>query len=428
MRCIKGLRRFGIEADPATRESLGAQWYTDRANRVERNWHSFVKNQDAGRLPQGWNPEQRNVTIFSSSDDEFVAIGAGWENKIYKDQFTGICEIVQQLGGRHEFDVYLRIHPNLADVHNQTKQNLLELQSPNLTIIPPEAKIDSYALLKSSEKAISFGSSVGIEAVFWGIPSVSLGPCVYQNLGGTYRPNNPKQALELIVDQLSPLSIEGALQYGYWSQTRGTKYQYFQADSLFEGRFKGEVIHANMHAKRPKRAVAQNSQGVPAFDKSIEKSQITSRLVRSRAMRKVTNSVCLTTVILCSILLLGCGGGSASNWPSNPQHDWIKNVNGRGMANVWGVIFDIEKFEGDFSINPKGEFGENHEDTDAENDIFFGNISIHLETTGERFFTLEVNGKQYGNVRRGDRVKVDKDRDVAINNEYREGVRNRPTP
>ena len=118
-------------------------------------------------------------------------------------------------------------------------------------------------------------------------------------------------------------------------------------------------------------------------------------------------------------LLVGCGETTVS-WPSNPDHDWIKEASGRGMANVWGVIFDVDKFEGDLSINPGGELGTGPDDTNATNDLFFGNLNIRLETTGKRHFKLFVNGKRYGNVERGSRVNIDEDKAVKVDDEYRD--------
>ena len=50
------------------RDSIASSWFQDRVDRVEKVWHSFVKNQERGRLPDTWNPDQRNIGIFCSSE------------------------------------------------------------------------------------------------------------------------------------------------------------------------------------------------------------------------------------------------------------------------------------------------------------------------------------------------------------------------
>jgi len=181
--------RWEQAASNPDRERVANSWFHDRLNRVEKVWHSFVKDQQAGRLPDDFDASGKNISIFCSSDDEFVAIGKAWQNDLYPNQVTAIDWIARDVHRRQpETQIYLRVHPNLKDVENQRLSDMLSLDHPNLTIIKPEAPIDTYALIRASDTVASFGSSVGSEAVFWGKPSVLLGPCFYQNLGGETKP------------------------------------------------------------------------------------------------------------------------------------------------------------------------------------------------------------------------------------------------
>ncbi len=236
-------------ASSPDRESMAATWFQDRVARVERNWHSFVKRQEPNRLPASWNPEKRNLVIFNSSEDEFVAIGDYWKNELYPDQTDAIRRIAVSLADHKEIHLTLRMHPNLIGLTNRRTQAMRELDLPNLTVIPPESDVDSYALVKASNGVVSFGSSVGIEAVYWKRPSVLLGPSLYQHLGGTYQPKSHEETVQMLCSELRELSPEGALMYGYWLQTFGHRYQYFQATGLFEGQFKGHTLYARPPTK-----------------------------------------------------------------------------------------------------------------------------------------------------------------------------------
>lgn len=227
------------------RENIAAQWFQDRVNRVEKVWHSFVKHQESGRLPQGWDSQKKNISIFCSSDDEFVAIGDAWRNRMYCNQVTAISRIAADMQiAQPDTRLYLRVHPNLTQVDNQRKRDMLALEHPNLTIIPPDAEIDSYELLRSCDTIVSFGSTIGCESVFWGKPSVLLGPSFYQNLGGIYRPRSHAEAIDLLTQTLSPQSKSGAMKYGFWLQTRGHRHQYFESTGLFDGQFKNQTLYA----------------------------------------------------------------------------------------------------------------------------------------------------------------------------------------
>ncbi|QEG23501.1 capsular polysaccharide export protein, LipB/KpsS family [Mariniblastus fucicola] len=249
------IRQLWDRADSDKRGAVGASWFEDRISKVERSWKSFTKEQQAGLLPENLEPAARNISIFCSSDDEFVAIGDAWKNELYPNQVEAIAAIAESmLQSAPETRLFLRVHPNLKDVDNARKRSMMALDYSNLTVIAPEASIDTYALLKASDQTVTFGSSVGMEAVFWDRPSVLLGPCLYQNLGGPIRSHSHQQTIELLCSDLQPASDKtGALMYGNWFQSRGIRYQYFEAKDLFEGTFKGQVVHDREAARAESR-------------------------------------------------------------------------------------------------------------------------------------------------------------------------------
>lgn len=235
------------DADEQQRIEDGRQWYLDRVNRVESGWKSFVKSQDRGSLPEGFDSTRKNVAIFCSSDDEFVAIGDCWRNSLYPNQVTAIRDIAKSmLDADPETHLYLRVHPNLAAVDNQRKREMMALTSPNLTVIAADDPVDTYELMQRCDITASFGSSVGIEAVYWGRPSVLLGPCLYQHLDGPVRSQSHAQTISLLRQSL-PLEVSdstGALKYGHWFQTRGQRYRHYSADTLYDGTFSGKAVFA----------------------------------------------------------------------------------------------------------------------------------------------------------------------------------------
>lgn len=225
------------------KKEIARQWFEERRKGKDQSWHSFTKSQMDGALPEGFDPSKRNIAIFNSSEDEFESI-VGYQNPIYKNQIDAIHAIINA-DIDDNIRLYLRIHPNLKDLDNSQTQELKELSEKkvlNLIVIPADAEIDSYKMMDRCEKVITFGSTMGIESVFWKKSSILVGHALYENLGGVYIPKNHDEVVELINSHLNPTSIVGALKYGYWQAIRGHLYMYYHPESVMEGKFLGKSL------------------------------------------------------------------------------------------------------------------------------------------------------------------------------------------
>ena len=69
------IREHWDVADRSEREIVGASFFIDSAQGVSHFWHSYVTSQKPDELPEGWDSTQNNVVVYTSSDDEFAAIG-----------------------------------------------------------------------------------------------------------------------------------------------------------------------------------------------------------------------------------------------------------------------------------------------------------------------------------------------------------------
>ena len=128
---------------------------------------------------------------------------------------------------------------------------MLEISGDNFTLIPSDSKISTYALIDNCEKVLTFGSTAGIEATFWGKPSIMAGASMYLHLDAVYRPKTHEELLQMLTAQLKPKSKEDAIKYGYYFNTFGEKFKYFEATDFFEGTFKGEKVVASKRYSIP---------------------------------------------------------------------------------------------------------------------------------------------------------------------------------
>jgi hypothetical protein len=174
--------------------------------------------------------EKEVISFFNSSIDEFAAV-PGWEDylHIFNDEVEAIETICNHYKNDQSKIFILRIHPNLKYLNNTQNRELEKLkQLKNLIIIAPESPIRSYSLLDKSDKIITFGSTIGIEACYYGKPVISLGLSFYEHLDVAYVPKNKEELFSYIeCKNLIPKPKENTIIYGYYAKTFGKPFTNF---------------------------------------------------------------------------------------------------------------------------------------------------------------------------------------------------------
>jgi hypothetical protein len=210
----------------------------------------YAGRQQGGTLPDGFDPAKRNVAVFNSTIDEYAAT-EDWRNRIYEpDETAGVRRILEAFEADDRFVFYLRVHPNLKDVSSSTSQLLdireLQVRFPNLRVIWPADVVDSYALMDACEKVISFGSTMGVEATFWGKPSILAGQAYYENFDCVHVAGSHEEVVDLVRRDLQPFPGEAATKYGFWELSNGIPFEHFREtgfrDGLAIGTFDDVVI------------------------------------------------------------------------------------------------------------------------------------------------------------------------------------------
>ncbi len=194
--------------------ALGKSFFERRRNAEFAGDKIYVKNQIAGKIPP-INPKKINIAIMNSSEDEFASIGGEWEKlKIFPNQYEGIIYLLENAPKNIHF--YLRIHPNLKNITYGYHRKLWSLESKysNITVIRGDSDISTYSLIDAVDKVISFGSTTGIEAAYWGKPSILMGPSFYYYDEICYVPKNKEEILGLLRSELKPKYNMNLLKYG----------------------------------------------------------------------------------------------------------------------------------------------------------------------------------------------------------------------
>lgn len=209
------------ELDDEIKEKLASDFYIRRKNAdfVRGDIKVFTAEQQSDKLPDGWDTSKRNISIFNSSEDEFIALGKEWDMyQIFANQESGIKEILSAFEINTNYHFYLRIHPNLSNVPYGYHKRLYDLEQKykNVTVIAGDSKVSTYKLIDHCEKVIVFGSSVGAEACYWRKPVILLGGTTYYLQGLAYIPVSLEETFGLIEANLEPKPIIGALKFGFY--------------------------------------------------------------------------------------------------------------------------------------------------------------------------------------------------------------------
>lgn len=200
---------------------------------VEQSYIGLQNKELDNELLQG----KEIITFFNSSIDEFAAV-PGWENYIYlfEDETKAIEEICLHYINDSNKIFVLRIHPNLKFIDNTQNRDLLRLKTlKNLIIIEAHSPIRSYSLLDTSDKIITFGSTIGVEACYYEKPVICLGLSFYEHLDVAYIPKNKEELYSYMDNKhLKAKPKENALPYGYWFNSFGKPYTNFLNEAIKE--------------------------------------------------------------------------------------------------------------------------------------------------------------------------------------------------
>jgi hypothetical protein len=230
----------------------GRAFYEDRRRRVEHSWHSYTKAQELGYLPSDYNPQKKNFVFFNTTIEEFAAVRDRPPHlMIYKDECDAMGQITQSFLNDPDVHFYLRVHPNQRGYDNTQSREIAALaeKTPNITVIPPESKVDSYSLMEAATAVITFGSTMGAEACYWNKTSVLLGRAYYEKFDCSYIPANHEEVVQTLQANLPPRNQIGAIMYGFWEAKRGTRFEHFVPDGLFGGTFDGHRIQAPLSTR-----------------------------------------------------------------------------------------------------------------------------------------------------------------------------------
>ena len=170
--------------------------------------------------------------------------------------------------------IVIRWHPNLRNCGCGERAVIDEISllgaSSGATVYPPESEADSYTLLEKADVVVTFGSTIGAEASYYGKPTILLGHSWYEDLNVCYTPKTHAELVLLLNQNLQPLPVTGSIVYGYYMRNFGNNFfKHLSIDTDYRFRYKQKEIHPRNYFSELKRILGNLVKKIFAPSKKL---------------------------------------------------------------------------------------------------------------------------------------------------------------
>jgi len=114
------------------------------------------------------------VSFFTSSEDEYASLRDD-PNYLFESQYGCVKWLDRFLMNQPRITLVVRVHPHISVKHSQqrSKWDGMALESGGIVIRSTD-NVSSYSILEQSDLVLTYGSSIGYEAVLKGIRTLCL--------------------------------------------------------------------------------------------------------------------------------------------------------------------------------------------------------------------------------------------------------------
>jgi hypothetical protein len=158
-------------------------WLDRQENDIVQNPFLNLKA-ESGNTRKPHRKKPLAVFFNSSIDEKFSNLGVdlnGWRSQ--KHATSSIAKRLLEQG----FDVIVRIHPNTANKSWWDLINIVsDLEENGIDYILPWNTPTSYELLKDAAVVLTWGSTISMEALSRGIPTVVYGRTMFDEIAGAF--------------------------------------------------------------------------------------------------------------------------------------------------------------------------------------------------------------------------------------------------
>ena len=219
----------------------------------------------------------------------YFSLGVDMERNILigAPYYTNQIEVIRHLSKSIpiNFKLYVKENPAQSSREWRTISEYKEmLNIPNVTLIHPD--VDSKELIKKCSALVTINGSSGLEATFFGKPSIIFSDTVYSILPSVFRVNDIEKLPEIIREALNAkISTKYISRFIKLIEENSFEFDWFTLGSKFKEKFyfDGGLVDVNIDSLKMKEFLIENkSELTKLADEHLKKIEffINKRVVR----------------------------------------------------------------------------------------------------------------------------------------------------
>lgn len=205
------MQRFGQkirDEEPRKFFSTGEEWFLNR--RLGRTQH-YTKNQN---FDSELDLQKPFFVFFHSSEDELLTTNL--TSTPWGDQFSAITAVLETLQEIGNYDLVIRMHPNL--LHKSNREIVtwndfgkeLAKEYSFVHYVASDSAVSSYKLMEQSVGVITVGSTIGVEAAFFERKSILIGRAFHEYMEITQNPATKDELARVLSIDLTSQELQKA--------------------------------------------------------------------------------------------------------------------------------------------------------------------------------------------------------------------------
>ena len=145
----------------------------------------------------------------------------------FPNMLEWLVQTCEYFAARPDLQLLIRVHPAEISGFPPSRQPILDelrkrvpVLARNITVVPPDSGMSSYALMSLCNAAIIYGTKMGVELTSVGLPVIVAGEAWIRNKGVTHDASSPAEYFRLLAqlpfaERLGPTQLARARRYAY---------------------------------------------------------------------------------------------------------------------------------------------------------------------------------------------------------------------